>query len=105
MDMIEVRALIRNAVLEDDPKAAKAIMMNVYDAIIEMYDHNSVMVCGIKVPITYYDNLKQYFERDQKIMAIKYLREAMQRHGEPLGLKEAKDIADDYWSKHTKAPF
>jgi len=105
MDMIEVRALVRNAILESNPKVAKAAMMQVYDAIIDMYDHSTIMVCGIKIPVAYYDAIKPYFEKDMKIGAIKYIREAMQRSGELLGLKEAKDIVEDYFAKHTRPPF
>jgi len=105
MDMIEVRSLVRKAILESNPKAAKVAMMEVYDAIIDMYDHSTIVVCGIKIPIAYYDGIKPYFERDQKIMAIKYIREAMQRSGELLGLKEAKDIVEDYYAKHQKPPL
>jgi len=107
MEMIEVRALVRKAILESNPKLAKATMMEVYDAIIDMYDHSTIVSCGIKVPVSLYDGIKPYFMNDQKIGAIKYLKDAGRVVGLDLGLKEAKDVVEEYYekNKHLKQPY
>jgi hypothetical protein len=88
----QLKEMVSRALLEDNPKTVKSILLDIFEKLIISGD-SLIFVCGFCIPVRVYENMRQYYP-EQKIPAIKYLRTEIK----DIGLKEAKDIADHYWA-------